>query len=78
MDLQLPVQSMPITTRVARLNPVHAEVYSIYYFVIKFVYDLRQVGGFLRFLPLKVVLNTINLYALMTTNALAGYHCQEC
>jgi hypothetical protein len=28
-------------------NPVHDEVYSIQHYVIKFVSDLRQVGGFL-------------------------------
>ena len=28
-------------------NPVHGEVYSIQHYVIKFVSDLRQVGGFL-------------------------------
>ena len=32
-------------------NPVHGEVYSIQHYVIKFVSDLRQVGGFLRVLP---------------------------
>ena len=31
-------------------NPVHGEVYSIQLYVIKFVSDLRQVGGFLRVL----------------------------
>jgi hypothetical protein len=30
--------------------PVHDEVYSIQHYVIKFVSDLRQVGGFLRVL----------------------------
>jgi hypothetical protein len=51
------VQSVPITTDV---------VSSIQHYVIKFVSDLRQVGGFLqvlRFPPeilLKVALNTIN------------------
>jgi hypothetical protein len=30
-DLQLPVQSVPITTKVVSLNPVHGEVYSIQY-----------------------------------------------
>ena len=29
MDLQLPVQSVPITTKVVSLNPAHGEVYSI-------------------------------------------------
>ena len=51
LDLQLPVQSVPITTKVVSLNPVHdGEVYSIQNYVIKFVSDLRQVGGFLRIL----------------------------
>jgi hypothetical protein len=50
LDFQLPVQSVPITTNVASLNPVHAEVYSIQHYVIKFVSDLRQVSGFLRVL----------------------------
>jgi len=75
LDLQLSVQSVPITTNVLRSNPVHGEVYSIQHYVIKFVSDLRQVGGFLcvlQFPPpikltatiteilLKVALNTIN------------------
>ena len=54
LDLQLPVQSMPITTKVVISNPVHDEVYSIQHYVMKFVGDLRQVCGFLRallFLP---------------------------
>ena len=42
MDLQLPVQSVPITTKV-----VHGEMYSIQHHVIKFVSDLRKVNGFL-------------------------------
>ena len=76
LDLQLPVQSVPITTKVVSSNPVHGEVYSIQHYVIQFVSDLQQVGGFLRGTPvssinktvrhditellLKVVLNTIN------------------
>jgi len=32
------------------LNPVHSDVYSIQHYVIKFVSDFRQVGGFLRVL----------------------------
>jgi hypothetical protein len=50
LDLQLPVQSVPITTKGVSSNPVHGEVYSIQYYVIKYVSDLRQVGGFLRVL----------------------------
>ena len=51
LDLQLPVQSVPITTKVVSSNLVHNEVYSIQNYVIKFVSDLWQVGGFLRFPP---------------------------
>ena len=37
LDLQLPKQSVHITTKVARSNPAHGEVYSIQHYVIKFV-----------------------------------------
>ena len=47
LDLQLPVQSVPITTKVVSSNPVHGEVYLIQHYVIKFVSDLPQIGGFL-------------------------------
>jgi hypothetical protein len=42
---------VPSTTNVASSNPAHGEVYSIQHYVIKFLSDLRQVGGFLRFPP---------------------------
>ena len=54
LDLQLHVQSVPITTKVVSSNPVHDELYSIQHYVTKFVSDLMQVGGFLwvlRFSP---------------------------
>ena len=41
------MQSVPITTNVVSSNPVHGEVYLIQHYVIKFVSDFRQVGGFL-------------------------------
>ena len=47
LDLQLSVQPVPITIKVVTLNPSHGEVYSIQYYVIKFVSDLLQVAGFL-------------------------------
>ena len=47
LDLQLLVESVPIATNVVSLNPAHDEGYSIQHYVIKFVIDLRQVGGFL-------------------------------
>ena len=50
LDLQLPVQSLPITTTVASSNPTHGKVYLIQHYVIKFVSDLQQVGGFLQVL----------------------------
>jgi hypothetical protein len=39
---------MPITTKVVSSHHAHGEVYSIQHYVIKFVSDLRQLGGFLR------------------------------
>jgi hypothetical protein len=38
---------VPITTNVVSLNPVHGEMYSLQHYVMKFVSDLRHVGGFL-------------------------------
>jgi hypothetical protein len=51
MDLQLPKQSMPITTKVESSNLAHGELYSVQHYVIKFVSDLRKVSGFLKFPP---------------------------
>jgi hypothetical protein len=48
--LQLPMQSVPIISNVVSFNPTHGEAYSIQHYVIKFVSDLRHVGGFLRVL----------------------------
>ena len=47
-DLQLPMESVPITTNVVSSNLIHGKVYSIQHYMIKFVSDLRQVSGFLR------------------------------
>jgi hypothetical protein len=47
MDLQLPMQSVTITTDVVNSNLDQCEVYNC---VIKFVSDLQYVGGFLRVL----------------------------
>ena len=41
VGLQIPVQSVPITTKVVSSNPVHGEVYSIQNYVIRFVSDFR-------------------------------------
>ena len=41
-DLQLPMQSVPITTKVVSSNAGHGNVYSIQLYVIKFVSDLRH------------------------------------
>jgi hypothetical protein len=51
LDLQLPMQSVPITTNVVRSDPTHDEVYSIQHYVITFVGDLQQISGFLWFPP---------------------------
>jgi hypothetical protein len=50
LDLQLPMQSVPTTTKIVSLNPAHGKVYPIQYYVIKFVSDLRQINGLLRVL----------------------------
>ena len=50
LDLQLPMQSVPITTDVVSSNLNQGEMYNIMNNVIKFVSDLHQVGGFLRIL----------------------------
>ena len=47
LDLQLHVQLVSITTKVVSSNLVQDEVHSIQHYVIKFVSDLQQVGGFL-------------------------------
>ena len=43
VDLQLPMQSVPITTKVVSLNPAHGEMYSVQYYVIKLVSDMSGV-----------------------------------
>ena len=53
------VQSVPITTKVVSSNLAYGEMYSIQHCVIKFVSNLRQVGGVLRVRwfpqPIKVI-----------------------
>jgi hypothetical protein len=51
-NLQLPVQSVPIATKVVSSNPVHGGVYSlIQHYVIKFVSDLSVIfSGYTGFL----------------------------
>ena len=49
LDLQLPVQLVPIT-KVVSSNPDHGEVCLIQHYVIKYVSVLKQVSGFLRVL----------------------------
>ena len=50
LELQLPMQSVPITTDVVSSNLDQGEVYSMQHYVLKFVSDLQQVSGFLRVL----------------------------
>ena len=51
LGLQPPLQSVLITTKVVSSYPVQGEVNSMQHYVIKFIFDLRQIGGFLRFPP---------------------------
>ena len=46
LDLQLPMQSVPITTNVVSSSATQAR-HTIQHYVIKFVSDLQQVSGFL-------------------------------
>jgi hypothetical protein len=67
LDLQLPVQTVLITTNVVSSNPANGEVYSIQHYVIKFVSDLGQVGGFHRVLrfPLLIILTSLNIAEIL-------------
>ena len=40
LDLQLYVQSVPITNKVVSSNPAHGEIFSIQYYVIRFFSDM--------------------------------------
>jgi len=42
LDVQLPVQSVPIATKIVSLNPAVGEVYSIQQYVIKFVNGVKH------------------------------------
>ena len=68
MSLQLPVQSVPITTKVVSLNPAYGEMYLIQHYVIKFVTKLTPVfytnktdHHDITEILLKVALNTLSL-----------------
>ena len=50
-NLQLPMQSVPITTDVMSSNPARCEVSSIQHYVITIASNLRQVGCFLQVPP---------------------------
>ena len=58
---------MPITTKVVSLNPANGKVYSKQIYVIKFVRDLPQVGGFLQVLlfPSSIKLTTMILTEIL-------------
>jgi hypothetical protein len=65
---------VPITTNDVSSNPVHGEVYSIQHYVIQFVSDLSQVGGFLWVLlfppPLKLTATIDDITQLLLKVAL--------
>jgi hypothetical protein len=67
------MQSVPITTKVVSLNPVHGEVHLIQHYVIKIVSDLRHVGGFLwvlRFPPQIIKTDCHNITEILLKVAL--------
>ena len=57
------MQSVLITNNVVSSNLAHGEVYSIQHYVVKYLSNLRQVGGFLRVLryPPPIKLTAINI-----------------
>ena len=57
LDLQLSMQSMPITTKVVSLNPAHSEVYSIQHYVLKFVNNLRRLSYYSIISVYQILLN---------------------
>jgi hypothetical protein len=44
LNLQLPVQSVPMTTKIVSSNDAHGGMYLIQHYVIKFVSDLIAAG----------------------------------
>ena len=65
LDLQLPVQSVPINTRIVSSNPVHGEVYSIQHFVTcnrsVVFFRVNKTDRHITEILLKVALSIINL-----------------
>ena len=76
MDLQLPVQSVPITTKCVSSNSDEAEVYSIQLCVIQFVSDLWQVGDFFWVLRFPPPIDHINLKHKKKLNS-NGWQCHD-
>ena len=68
------MRSVPITTKVVSLNPAHGKVSSTQLYVIKFVSDLRQVGGFLWVLqlppPIKLTTTIAEILLKVTLNTI--------
>jgi hypothetical protein len=62
LDLSKNYLFVTITTKFVSSNPVYGEVYSIQHYVIKFVCDLQQVGGFLEVLRFPPPIKLINTY----------------
>ena len=54
-NLQLLVQSVPITTKIVSSHPIHGEVYSMQHYVMQFLSNLRGT----RFPPPKELTATI-------------------
>jgi hypothetical protein len=83
------MQPVPITTGVGSYSPVHCEMYSIQQYVIKFVRDLGEVGGFLRETPVsstnktdrhdiaEILLKNLS-WLLLMFSSLQIYTCYHC
>jgi hypothetical protein len=53
-----------ISTKVVSSNPVHGDVFSIQHYVIMFVSDLRQVGGFSPGIPVSSTNKITHLWGM--------------
>jgi hypothetical protein len=61
LNWQLPMQSVPITTKVVSSNPAHGKMYLMQNYVIKFVKDLGRSIVLFHFLPMLISSEIWNL-----------------
>ena len=73
LDLQLPMQSVPIATNIASSNPTQVRC-TLQHYVIKFVSDLQQVGSFFQVLWFPSPINWLPRYNLYIAESGVKHH----